>query len=279
MIRKSSAELKLQARQALKGNYGTVVGAILIFYVMIMIVSMAVQFFVTFATIGNIALGSAVNSPAVEVGSVVISFLSSLLIMAVEYMIIPGYMKLHLNICTGQHFEIGDLFYVFTHKPHKFLLLALVMWGVSMIFVVPVLLIVLLSVILPMAVTVIIGIVGFIAVYVGMFILMLNLSMVFFIMVDDQEIGVIECLKESCRIMKGNKGRLFYIGLSFIGLCMLSMFSFGLAYLWVAPYMCATSTYFYLDIRGPRKEDVVWGEPAGGPAVSDPGYTDYQNPV
>ena len=82
--------------------------------------------------------------------------------------------------------------------------------------------------------------------------------MVFYIMVDDAEIGVIHCLKESCRIMKGNKGRLFYIGLSFIGIGILTMFSFGLGYLWVAPYMGATTTFFYLDIRGPRKEEVVW---------------------
>lgn len=279
MTGKTSAELKLEARRTLKGRYGIVIGAMLIFTVLIMMVSGCIQFFVTFAMIGSMAVGSQGSSLAMTVGSLVVSFLSSFLILSVEYMILPGYMKLHLNICREQPYQIGDLFYVFSHKPHKFLLLAVVMWLVSMATVLPMLLLGLLTLVLPTAAVIIIAIVGVIAVYVGIVILMLNLSMTIFIMLDDPEIGVINCLKESCRIMKGNKGRLFYIGLSFIGLGLLTMFSFGIGYLWVAPYMCSTTVFFYLDIRKPRKEDVVWEQPEENPAIAASGYTDYQNPV
>ena len=36
--------------------------------------------------------------------------------------------------------------------------------------------------------------------------------------------------------MQGNKGRLFYLQLSFIGMYLLALFSLGLAMFWVYPY-------------------------------------------
>jgi len=55
---------------------------------------------------------------------------------------------------------------------------------------------------------------------------------------------------ESARLMKGNKGRIFYIILSFIGWMCLGMLSFGSGLLWVIPYMQQTLIQFYLDVKG-----------------------------
>ena len=57
-------------------------------------------------------------------------------------------------------------------------------------------------------------------------------------------------LKISRQIMKGNKGRLFYIYLSFIGLQILCLLSLGIRSLWVYPYQSQTLVIFYLDVVG-----------------------------
>lgn len=48
--------------------------------------------------------------------------------------------------------------------------------------------------------------------------------------------------------MSGNKGRLFYIYLSYIPFLFLGTLSCGIALLWVIPYMNATLAEFYMDI-------------------------------
>ena len=74
-------------------------------------------------------------------------------------------------------------------------------------------------------------------------------SMAFNIKVDNPELGWHECLKESKRIMKGNKWRLFCLDLSFIGWAFVCVFTLGLGYFWLSPYINAARTQFYLDIK------------------------------
>ena len=50
--------------------------------------------------------------------------------------------------------------------------------------------------------------------------------------------------------MSGNKGRLFYIQLSFFGLALLAVLSCGIGLLWLMPYMLTTEVFFYLDVCG-----------------------------
>ena len=76
----------------------------------------------------------------------------------------------------------------------------------------------------------------------------LMLSQVFYLMLDFPEYTASQLLKMSIRLMKGSKGRLFYIQLSFLPLILLSFLSCGIALLWIYPYMQATYANFYLDL-------------------------------
>lgn len=75
-------------------------------------------------------------------------------------------------------------------------------------------------------------------------------------------------ITESRLLMKGHKGRLFYIYLSFIGWGFLATLTFGIGYLWLLPYRNATLAAFYNDIAKDRysgeiiEEDVTteWTE-------------------
>ena len=48
--------------------------------------------------------------------------------------------------------------------------------------------------------------------------------------------------------MVHHKGRLFYLYVSFLPLILLGILSFGLALLWILPYMAATEAEFFLDL-------------------------------
>ena len=74
--------------------------------------------------------------------------------------------------------------------------------------------------------------------------------MVFYLLVDNPELPVPEILRESKRMMFGNKSRLFLLDLSFIGWFFLSILTFGIGFIWLGPYMWAASTVFYEKLRG-----------------------------
>ena len=70
----------------------------------------------------------------------------------------------------------------------------------------------------------------------------------FFLLHDFPQYTAKELLTRSRKLMSGNKGRLFYIYLSYIPLLFLGTLSCGIALLWVIPYMNATLAEFYMDI-------------------------------
>lgn len=74
-------------------------------------------------------------------------------------------------------------------------------------------------------------------------------SMAEYIYIDDPTLSASECLAKSQALMDGNKGKLFLLDLSFIGWILLSMLTFGILSLWVAPYQQATRAAFYEDIK------------------------------
>ena len=80
-------------------------------------------------------------------------------------------------------------------------------------------------------------------------ILMLDYSMVYFIMLDHEEYSASEILKKSRDIMNGHKLELFKLELSFIGWIILGIFTFGILYLWLIPYMKVSISNFYNKIK------------------------------
>ena len=66
--------------------------------------------------------------------------------------------------------------------------------------------------------------------------------------------GTLEAFRTSARLMQGQKGRLFYIQLSFLGWMILCMLSCYIGYLWIGPYMSQVTVTFYLDVTGEYKK-------------------------
>ena len=73
--------------------------------------------------------------------------------------------------------------------------------------------------------------------------------MVFYILIDNPEIGVSEALRQSKKMMYGYKSKLFCLDLSFIGWGLLCILTFGIGILWLSPYMLTSQTIFYEELQ------------------------------
>jgi len=74
-------------------------------------------------------------------------------------------------------------------------------------------------------------------------------SQVFFILSEDNTKSISQCLNESSKMMKGHKGDLFVLYLSFIGWWLVAVITFGIGALYVYPYQQVTSANFYLALK------------------------------
>ena len=73
-------------------------------------------------------------------------------------------------------------------------------------------------------------------------------SQAYYIMLDFPGYSTRQIMSTSRRIMKGNKGRLFYMVVTLIPYYLLAFLSCGIAMLWISPYMETSLTNFYLDL-------------------------------
>lgn len=69
-----------------------------------------------------------------------------------------------------------------------------------------------------------------------------------FIMAEDRDIDANAAITLSKEMMKGFKGELFYLHLTFLGWALLSAFTLGIGYLWVGPYIKAAESVFYREV-------------------------------
>jgi len=73
-------------------------------------------------------------------------------------------------------------------------------------------------------------------------------AMTSYILLENPDMPVMEAIRASQRMMRGNKWRLFCLRLSFIGWELLCAFSFGIGYLWLNPYKQVAEAAFYREI-------------------------------
>ncbi len=74
-------------------------------------------------------------------------------------------------------------------------------------------------------------------------------SMSYYILAENPDMTAREALNESKAIMHGHKMDLFVLELSFIPWLLLVIVTFGIAAIWVEPYMQLTMTNFYHNIK------------------------------
>lgn len=70
-----------------------------------------------------------------------------------------------------------------------------------------------------------------------------------YILKDNPELSANEAINLSQKMMKGHKFDLFWLMLSFIGWGILGIFTLGIGYLWLMPYMYTALAAFYQDVK------------------------------
>ena len=64
--------------------------------------------------------------------------------------------------------------------------------------------------------------------------------------------AVLDALRTSRRLTRGQRGRIFLLWLSFLPLCILGLGSFGIGFLWIQPYFHTAMGEVYLELSGQR---------------------------
>lgn len=76
----------------------------------------------------------------------------------------------------------------------------------------------------------------------------LDYGMVFFLIIDHPELTSKDLLSKSQDLIQGKRKNLLFLYMSFIGMGILVLLTFGFAIFWVAPYMRMTLTEFYVAL-------------------------------
>lgn len=234
-MKRPSAELKRIARENLRGHYALPIGA-----------SMVASIITTVALLPFNFIYQLNRTNA----NFVFYYAASFIISLVSTILSCGLIRIHLKLARRETPVFSDLFYCFTRRPDRFLLEELLIMGISLACMLPGALILIISTFTESIPLIILGIVLLPMGFVAAFILALCISLALMLLTDHDSMSVMEAFHTSFRLMSGNKGRLFYIQLSFLGWELLALLSCGIGILWLSPYMNQTTVEFYRDVTG-----------------------------
>ncbi|MBT2678277.1 DUF975 family protein [Bacillus sp. ISL-35] len=83
----------------------------------------------------------------------------------------------------------------------------------------------------------------------------ISYSQVFFLLKDNPQLSALEAITESKIRMKGYKWKYFLLNLSFIGWAFIAIFTFGIGFLWLAPYISTANATFYNELIAPQDHE------------------------
>ena len=81
----------------------------------------------------------------------------------------------------------------------------------------------------------------------------ISYSQAIMIMLENPNMDIMTSIKESQRMMNGHKMEYFILDLSFILWILLVIVTFGIASLWVSPYMQITMVNYYNTLKNPNQ--------------------------
>lgn len=233
-----SKELKAMAREQLSGHYGVYIGALCLYFA----ISMAATFLLNYMLPG----GSAKDNLPQTVVYYVADFIVSLLLSVLSF----GFYKMYLDGARQYTIRFSDLFYGFSHYPDRIILMQIVLNIITYLTIVPanaVYMDALQALNLPALLR---AALLLIAASIVNFLINVFFALSSFLLADYNNIGPMQALKESVRLMKGYKGKYIYLELSFLGLYLLCVLTCGIGLLWLTPYMGMTHTNFYRKVTG-----------------------------
>lgn len=240
-MKTSCKELKRMARETLAGQYRTPMGAFLL------------AGLITFAI--ELPFSMLLQNEYASAFQKVIYYMVEFLISLLNAVLLAGVAGIHLDMAKKRQTRATYVIRPLKNRPDRYLIAAFFMMIFTLLSVIPAGCGIAYAMIESTAQAIFIaiclgGISAVLVTYVE-----LKLSVVYYIMLEDESILPWEAMKQSAALMNGNMWRLFYMQLSFLGYYLLGLLSFGIGLLWVLPYQTQTLTRFYLDLRENVSED------------------------
>ncbi len=162
--------------------------------------------------------------PPVPPNRVIIAYAFLIVLGILSLFVSVGFMSFALRISRGRNVGIYNLGDGFSHAGKLFVILVLesvfiFLW--SLLFIIP----------------------GLVAAY--------RYRLAYYILLDDPHKSPLQCIRESKELMRGYKGELFVLDLSFIGWQFLILLTFGILGIWKEPYIAVTYANFYNTLACP----------------------------
>lgn len=233
MKKSFNAQLKASARIILDGKHGFLAAITLL-------LALCNVFF-------NYILSSVFHGSGIF--QLALQFICSILINVILYLLFVGKQRLYLNLCRNEMYGYGDLFSSFTGHPEQIAIYSLIQYLMQTILFNSLIYLVSHVWFLGFYAT-IFAFLAYAAELIAFAFIQISLKFVLCLFVDQPYITVKDAIKESIFMMKGRKWKLIRIYLSFIGMDVLVLLSFGIGSLFVEPYQTVTLTLFYMDARG-----------------------------
>lgn len=230
----SASELRLTARKSLKGNWGKAALLVLCYSVIMYVISLALALIPIVGPIAN-----AVISVPISYGFVV-SFIK----------LKRGEEFKYAGFLNEAFANFGRVWGVYGHTLLKLILplllvfIFLVLLGTSGIASISISLLNT-SAREGSSVLFIISFVGYIVSLIYLMVKGLLYSFTNYILYDNPNMSGKEIVEESERLMKGNRWKLIWLGLTFIGWAILSVFTLYIGLLWLLPYISISTICFY----------------------------------
>ncbi|MEI2364841.1 DUF975 family protein, partial [Niallia circulans] len=195
--------IKREAREYLKGEWGKAVGLTFLYFILSAGVNLSIEIYASGGFMNWIYQDYAPPQ------ATILNTIISLLLIPLSISIVWFY----LDIVREKNTEISQVFTIYTDVKTMLKLIGTsIMIGIftflwSLLLLIP-------------------GIIKALA-----------YSQTFMLLKDHPEYSVFEAITESRRRMKGYKGKYFLLNLSFIGWGILCLFTLGIGFLWLAPYI------------------------------------------
>ncbi len=232
-MKRASKELKRIARDLLNDRYSIPIGA----FLTAGLIPAVLEF--------PFLLSAGTDTSAMQL---TVHLIARFLIALIAHVLETGVIYMHLNMTRKKAYSVSQIFYPLKNGTERYFGAAFLL---SLFFVISCLpaaaggIYFYLAKFSAKTVWILSGAILLSVIFVA--VCLLNYNFVSFFLLDYPKMKVWDSFLECRRLMKGNKRRFLFLALSFFGWGFLIFFSFGIASLWVKPYLTQTMVNFYLD--------------------------------
>ncbi len=233
------AELKQQAKDTLRGRWGTAVGMVLVYELLLGAIAMVASF---------------------------IPFVGSTISLIITVPLSFGFIGQLLKFSRKEHVEILDYFTIGFNNFAKswsivgYTILKLLGYVIAYVLCIVILTCVAIATIYAESIAMlVIGIIIFAILFIVLYSLLLMKSYLYvlteYIGNDKIDMSAKDVVDKSSELMKGHRWELFVLQLSFVGWGILAVLTCGIGFLWLEPYMQITIIKFYENLA--KENDLI----------------------